>query len=134
MFMGVPFMPQCFNLAAELTFPMNPAIISGGLLISLYIMTFIFGAAFNFILQLNDETYVNYTAEEINIFEQRRSYIVLSTMIICSSIAAIIISYIPEDLKRTKYAQLQLKENERLTSHDYMSTEGKKATLADKID
>ena len=50
MFMGVPFMPQAFNLAAELTFPMNPAVISGGLLISLYIMTFIFGAAFNFIL------------------------------------------------------------------------------------
>ena len=69
MFFGIPFMPNSFNLAAELTFPKNPAVISGGLMISLQMVTFVVSIAFNFILQLNDSTYKNYTADEILVIE-----------------------------------------------------------------
>ena len=40
-FASVPFMPMAFNFAQELTFPVNPAIINGGMMIAMNISTFV---------------------------------------------------------------------------------------------
>jgi MFS family permease len=49
-FFGVPFLPQSFNMAAELTFPMQPAVITGGMVLTLQIMVSLMTLIYNFIL------------------------------------------------------------------------------------
>ena len=40
-FASVPFMPMAFNFAQELTFPVNPAVINGGMMIAMNVSIFI---------------------------------------------------------------------------------------------
>ena len=68
-FSSAPLTPMSLNFAAELTFPINPGVINGGMIIALNASSFVIGVIFNFILQLNDSTYENYTLEQITVFE-----------------------------------------------------------------
>ena len=49
-FFGVAFLPQAINFAAELTFPMQPAVITGGMILTMQVTGSLMILLYNFIL------------------------------------------------------------------------------------
>lgn len=99
---GTGYFPLCFAYSAELTFPMQPALIDGLMNLIGAVVAFLFGLAGSFLAaeKAGDD---ELEPEELRTVQQYRSIHVTSLMATATGIAFCLNLCIKEDLKRLNY-------------------------------
>ena len=110
-FFATGYIPLCISFAAELTFPLQPALLNGS-------MTLI-GSGFAFCLSLLG-AFVNQpgsldhelSADEQLEIRRWRSKSVIAILLICALIAFVLSLFIKEDLRRLKHQERETEKTE----------------------
>ena len=100
---SVAFLPVCLNLGIELTFPVTPGIITSSMMISVQISTFLIGMVYNFIMQVSQSIKDSSTPDELAKLEEKRSYIVLYSLVVVCLFICGLCFFLKEDLRRLNY-------------------------------
>lgn len=105
-FSSVSYIPLCLSFAAELTFPLQPAMVNGGMLLAGQASAFMQSVLYAFSLDVKT-TYSDgsYVPDDVLLAKQQdRSWWTFFMMIIISSISVIASLFIKEDLKRLNHS------------------------------
>ena len=114
-FVSTGFVPLALSYGAELTFPLQPALVNGTLTL--------LGSVFSFILGLM-ATYMNtegkndhlLSPEELNHVKRQRSKAVISALAVAAGIAFLLSFCIKEDLRRLRYEEKQKNKKQNIHS------------------
>lgn len=104
-FSSVSYIPLCFSFAAEVTFPLQPALINGAMLLAGQLSAFVQSLAFSFCIDVltTDKDGVPLPDDVLLQKRQDRVWWTLFIMIGITAIALIINLFIKEDLRRLNY-------------------------------
>lgn len=103
-FFGTSYFPLCFSYGAEMTFPVQPALINGTMTLTGALLSVIIGIIASFLARERDSDLL---LEDEELLEQRRfrGAYVCSTMCIATLIAFVLNFFIKEDLRRLNFGK-----------------------------
>lgn len=136
-FVGTGYIPLCLSYAAELTFPMEPALVNGAVMLvgsgASFILSLL-GAFLNHTGRHDDE----YEDDELLRIRQWRSKSVIGILFVAALVAFVLAIIIKEDLRRHNHsADSPNKSNEKLTKEmeddDAEITEEEKRLLEEQL-
>ena len=104
-FCSIAFIPVTLNFAAEVTFPIMPGQINGGLIITMQFATFLIGLLCNYMLQVSQNKLNTLSDEEILKLRQNNSFNVFYFIIATCIFVMFLIAHLKEDLKRFNYSK-----------------------------
>ena len=124
-FCAVGYVPLCFSYGAELTFPLQPALINGTLALlgsgAAGVISFL--GAFLAKEREGDE---DLAEDELNKVQRRRSMHVLLILAITGVIATVLSFVIKEDLRRLRFSKAKNATNEEKKKQTEVNDENKK--------
>jgi len=103
------YLPLCFSYGAELTFPLEPTLVTGTITMLSFIVAFGFSMLGAFIMKegKDDE---KLPEDELDQIKKMRSIFVFFLSTVTRIIATIINCFIKEDLRRLRFCKNELKE------------------------
>ena len=105
-FFSTGFVPLALSYGAELTFPLQPALVNGTLTLLGSISSFVLGLMATYMNTEGREDHL-LSPEELIIVKRKRSKAVMSALAVTAGIAFILSFFIKEDLKRLRYQEKQ---------------------------
>ena len=105
---GVAFIPVALGFAAELTFPLQPALVNGSLMLAGQFSAFIQSLMYAYMLNI-PETYKDGTEIPKDLYLEMQKDAVwwaFSIMVLITIIAFIMAMFVKEDLRRLRYSTL----------------------------
>lgn len=106
-FSSVSYIPLSFSFAAELTFPLQPALVNGAMLLagqaSAFVQSLLYAFSLNVMTTERDGTPV--PEDELLIRQQDRVWWTIFIMIMVTAVALLMSIFIKEDLRRLSYGK-----------------------------
>jgi hypothetical protein len=111
---AVSMVPTYLDLANELTFPMQPAVANGVMILSGQVVGTVLGAYGTYITTVTSDETTGLSGEEVSEFKAWYSLRALIMLTSCTVMASFVNFIVEEDLRRLKYESYCRKQSKNM--------------------